>query len=238
MKQNRITELSRGIVAGGFATGLTGVALLYLLNMTGIMVVAFPELPGITELLNNAWANLRLSAVFFLLVLVAFVAALKHLNRLLSQHDVAHADVMRADQLVTLCTTLFFGIGVIWTAIGMRSALLYALGDPGEAAQAGAFAMLQRMVDGGILLALSTTIVGGIGGYLMRVIKMLVVGRQLQVHFETQANRYHVDVVDRLQQVVEGLQQVASQQERMVRWQTRPQASTSSAVLNKTHAAE
>jgi hypothetical protein len=35
------------------------------------------------------------------------------------------------------------------------------------------------MVDGGILLALSTTIVGGIGGYLMRAIKSISLGRQL-----------------------------------------------------------
>ena len=40
--------------------------------------------------------------------------------------------------------------------------------------------MLQRLVDGGILLALSTTIVGGVGGYLMRVIKTVLVGAPLR----------------------------------------------------------
>ena len=50
---------------------------------------------------------------------------------------------------------------------------------PGITATEGAFAILQRMVDGGILLALSTTIVGGIGGYLMRAIKSISLGKQL-----------------------------------------------------------
>ena len=87
--------------------------------------------------------------------------------------------VVRHEQLVDLCASLFFGIGVIWTAIGMRDALLFALGDPGGAASQGAFAVLQRLVDGGILLALSTTIVGGVGGYLMRAFKSVLLGRQL-----------------------------------------------------------
>ena len=43
----------------------------------------------------------------------------------------------------------------------------------------GAFAVLQKMVDGGILLALSTTIVGGIGGYLMRAAKSVCFGHAL-----------------------------------------------------------
>ena len=87
--------------------------------------------------------------------------------------------MVRHEQLLDLCANLFFGIGVIWTAIGMRDALLYALGDPGITATEGAFAILQRMVDGGILLALSTTIEGGMGGYLMRAIKSIALGEKL-----------------------------------------------------------
>ena len=62
----------------------------------------------------------------------------------------------------------------------MRSALIQALAEPDAALGQGAFAVLQRMVDGGILLALSTTIFGGIGGYLMRVVKALTVGTPLK----------------------------------------------------------
>ena len=68
----------------------------------------------------------------------------------------------------------------------MRGALLHALGDPGVAAQAGAFNVLQRLVDGGILTALSTTILGGIGGYLMRVAKGLYLGARLNRYYGEQ----------------------------------------------------
>jgi hypothetical protein len=69
----------------------------------------------------------------------------------------------------------------------MRSALIFALGDRDVALQAGAFAMLERMIDGGILLALSTTIFGGIGGYLMRVYKTVTLGSRLQQRYDTAA---------------------------------------------------
>jgi len=82
---------------------------------------------------------------------------------------------------------LFFGTGVIWTAIGMRSALIFALGDRDIALQQGAFAMLERLVDGGILLALSTTIFGGVGGYIMRVYKTVTLGTRLQQQYDAAA---------------------------------------------------
>jgi hypothetical protein len=69
----------------------------------------------------------------------------------------------------------------------MRSALIFALGDPESTVQQGAFAILKRMVDGGILLALSTTIFGGIGGYLMRVYKAMALGSALQSHYDRAA---------------------------------------------------
>ena len=94
---------------------------------------------------------------------------------------------MQLDHLIDIWTTLFFGAGVIWTAIGMRSALIYALGDRQLAVDQGAFAMLERMVDGGILLALSTTIFGGIGGYLMRVYKTITLGARLQHEYDKAA---------------------------------------------------
>ena len=67
-------------------------------------------------------------------------------------------------------------LALFWTAIGMRSALVYALGDPETTAADGAFNLLRNLVDGGILIALSTTIFGGVGGYLMRVSKTVFVG--------------------------------------------------------------
>jgi hypothetical protein len=63
------------------------------------------------------------------------------------------------------------------------------LGDPVVSATAGAFSVLQRLVDGGILLALSTTIVGGAGGYLMRVIKSVVLGEKLTALYIRESQR-------------------------------------------------
>ena len=98
-----------------------------------------------------------------------------------------NARIVQLDNLAETWTTLFFGTGVIWTAIGMRSALIFALGDPDETVKQGAFAVLERLVDGGIMLALSTTIFGGIGGYIMRVYKSVTLGTLLQQHYDQAA---------------------------------------------------
>jgi len=135
--------------------------------------------PGLYELWVVAIHNLQGSLLPFAAVMCVYLQQLYRLHRLLSAPPPDIDCVLRHEQLLDLCANLFFGIGVIWTAIGMRNALLHALGDPGAAASEGAFAMLQRLVDGGILLALSTTIVGGVGGYLMRVLKSISVGRAM-----------------------------------------------------------
>ena len=122
----------------------------------------------------------------FALLLLAFVVTLGRLRRHLAE-DSPVEKIVQLDHLVDIWTTLFFGTGVIWTAIGMRSALIFALGDPDATVQAGAFAVLQRLVDGGILLALSTTIFGGIGGYLMRVYKSISLGSVLQQRYDRAA---------------------------------------------------
>ena len=135
-----------------------------------------PRLHQIWQLTSH---NLQGSIVPFIVVSLAYWVQLHQLRQRLAECEPPLVKVVRHEQMLDLCANLFFGIGVIWTAIGMRDALLYALGDPGVTATEGAFAILQRMVDGGILLALSTTIVGGIGGYLMRAIKTISLGREL-----------------------------------------------------------
>jgi hypothetical protein len=65
----------------------------------------------------------------------------------------------------------------------------------------GAFAMLERMIDGGILLALSTTIFGGIGGYLMRVYKTITLGTQLQQQYDAAARADTSEMRESLQRI-------------------------------------
>ena len=133
-----------------------------------------------------AYTNLGSSIPVFAMLLLAYFVTLGRLRSLLEAKKPVN-QIVQLDHLTDIWTTLFFGTGVIWTAIGMRSALIFALGDRDMALQQGAFAMLERMVDGGILLALSTTIFGGVGGYLMRVYKTVTLGAILQQQYDDAA---------------------------------------------------
>ena len=145
-------------------------------------------------------ANLGWSLLPFALTLALFLATIGRLRkRLLSGGSLA--EVSQLDHLCDVWTGLFFGIGVIWTAVGMRSALLLALGDPHQAAANGALSILSALVEGGILIALSTTIFGGIGGYLMRIYKSCVVGDALRRFYCESANAQGKLLLARLQAI-------------------------------------
>jgi hypothetical protein len=195
----------RGLQQRGFFNGLllgmtlsfiTGLVGMYLLTILGVMSVSILEVPQVQLLLKWLQQNLGLSIVPFCITLGLYVHSLRLLQQGL--HDQRPADeISQLEHLNDVWTSLFFGIGVIWTAIGMRSALLYALGDPDIASQAGAYAVLQRLVEGGILTALTTTIVGGIGGYMMRVVKSSLLGTRLSRYYEEQ-EQHHAGRVEAL----------------------------------------
>jgi len=166
----------------GFAIGVT-ITLVALLQSSNVDAPAQQTL-DITRWLR---ANLGHSMGLFAIVAVLFAVKLNRLMRLLQalpEPVQPHPDIAALDQMLDVWTQVFIGIGVIWTAVGMRSALQSALGDPGAALTDDADAVLRRLVDGGILLALSTTIVGAVGGYIMRVIKTACVGAALQGYYE------------------------------------------------------
>ena len=175
-----------GLVSGALGAAVVGLCVIYLLNMTHVVAISIISLPDIHRFLGWAYDNLRLSAIPFSLTLVLYFFSLAKLRRLLRDEDIPGEKIGQAEHLLDIWINLFFGIGVIWTAIGMRSALLEGLGglDAVTAAEEGAFSILQRLVDGGIVLALSTTIFGGAGGYIMRVIKAVTVGVRLQAYYE------------------------------------------------------
>ncbi|MGD8957101.1 MAG: hypothetical protein PVJ03_07185 [Chromatiaceae bacterium] len=178
-----------GVLLGMAVSSIVGLAALYLLTVHGIFSVSVLEVPRIEVLIEWGRRNLGLSILPFGITLVLYLYSLRVLQRRLDDNSPLE-EVSQLEHLVDVWTSLFFGIGVIWTAIGMRSALLYALGDPGVAADAGAYAVLQRLVDGGILTALTTTIVGGIGGYAMRVIKSSLMGTRLSRYYEAQEQQH------------------------------------------------
>ena len=175
-----------GLTAGAVGSMVGAGALLYILSRNELVSFSPERLPDLGDWLTWTYSNLGSSIPVFAILLLAFFFSLRRLRSHLA-NDRPINEVVQLDHLTDIWTTLFFGTGVIWTAIGMRSALIYALGDPDATIQQGAFAVLERMVDGGILLALSTTIFGGIGGYMMRVFKSISLGAALQQHYDRAA---------------------------------------------------
>ena len=182
-----------GLTAGMLGSIVGASAILYILSRNELVSFAPERLPDLGDWLRWTYTNLGLSIPVFAILLLVFFASLRRLRSHL-ENDRPIDEIVQLDHLTDMWTTLFFGTGVIWTAIGMRSALIFALGDPDSTIQQGAFAVLQRMVDGGILLALSTTIFGGVGGYLMRVFKSISLGASLQ-HYYDQAARVDTSVM-------------------------------------------
>ena len=177
MRSRHATSFGQGLAAG-FGASLAGLALL--------VVFTGDNGPVVEAAVEWTARNLGLAAAAFAAVAVAWLRSLLRLRDALEQGGAADA-VAHYDLLTDVWVALFFGVGVIWTAIGMRAALLEAIG-PGSAGGDGA-AMLARLVDGGILLSLSTTIVGGIGGYLMRVIRALWLGPGLRRFYVAESRR-------------------------------------------------
>ncbi len=176
----------QGMLAGLTGTLVGGAAVVYVLARAELVDLRETAISSPDAWLDWAYTNLGSSIPVFALLLIAFFVTLGRLRRYLDENRAVN-QIVQLDHLTDTWTTLFMGTGVIWTAIGMRSALLFALGDRESAISQGAFAMLERMIDGGILLALSTTIFGGIGGYLMRVYKTVSLGAELQRRYDLAA---------------------------------------------------
>ena len=176
----------RGLAAGALGTLLGASAALYTLSRVGWIQFGDTPISSPGDWLHWAYTNLGSSIPVFAALLLAYFITLGRLREALRQ-DQPSTQIVHFDHLTDIWTTLFMGAGVIWTAIGMRSALIFALGDRAAAMEQGAFAMLERMIDGGILLALSTTIFGGVGGYVMRVYKTVTLGTELQQQYDKAA---------------------------------------------------
>jgi len=196
MKQLQNRGFFNGLLLGMTLSFMTGLVVLYLLSVLEIISVSILEVPQVQVLFEWSRRNLGLSILPFGITLGLYIHSLRGLQRGLDD-NAPQDEISQLEHLNDVWTSLFFGIGVIWTAIGMRSALLYALGDPGVATQADATAVLQRLVEGGILTALTTTIVGGIGGYVMRVVKSSLLGTRLSRFYEEQEQN-HVNRVEAL----------------------------------------
>ena len=196
MQQLRDRGFFNGILLGMTFSFIIGLVAVYLLTVLEVISIAVLDVPQIQVLFEWSRRNLGLSILPFGITLGLYIHSMRALQQRLDDNRPLD-EISQLEHLNDVWTSLFFGIGVIWTAIGMRSALLYALGDPDVAAQAGAYAVLQRLVEGGILTALTTTIVGGVGGYVMRVVKSSLLGTRLSQYYEAQ-DQHHASRVEAL----------------------------------------
>lgn len=180
---NRVNLLaSSGIIL--LIAGLTVLLSAFvLLVLSQLGMIAFTGGGWIVHTFSLITGYLGYSILFFLPVLAGYCFFFARLRRsLFLQMDSDQTENIRFyNGGMEMTVTLFFAIGVLFTAWGMQNALVSALGDVSktEAARMGAWGILKRMVDNGILIALWTTIVGGAGGYLMRLVKYTFLGRAL-----------------------------------------------------------
>ena len=141
--------------------------------------------------------NLGYSTWLFAATLLVFQVNLTQLAAEL-EHEPRFSRVVFLDQLSDVWMHLFIGIGVVWTAVGMRDALVATLAVPGGGLVQDAGQVLGRLVDGGILLALTTTIVGALGGYAMRLVKTVGLGASLSRFYHQHDRQELVEAVARL----------------------------------------
>jgi hypothetical protein len=173
-----------GLFTGAAMSLVLGFIVLYLLTVFGQVSLTENQWPTLIKVFDWMLDNLGLSIVPFALTLGFFLDGMGRLIHCLDGKQPPE-QVAQLESLTDVWISLFFGIGVIWTAVGMRGALLHALGTPGQIDGGQAITVLERLVDGGILTALSTTILGGAGGYLMRLVKTLLIGARLNRYYET-----------------------------------------------------
>ena len=184
MRGTRGSAFLHGLVLGVAGSACCALFTLYLLLYLGMWDPAQLGIAGILPATDWLQRNLGLSLLPFLITLVLYTVTLHRLAQRV-EAGLPVEQVAQLEHLADIWISLFFGIGVIWTAIGMRAALLYALGDLEVSGNRDAFSVLERLVDGGILTALSTTILGGAGGYLMRLAKIFLVGERLKHYYHT-----------------------------------------------------
>ncbi len=137
------------------------------------------DIPWLIHPFSFMYRHLRLSIVPFGMLFLYYIYLVFRIKFLLNEKTTRISTLSYYNRLLNTTISLFFGVGVIWTAIGMETALMNALTSNTGASgheQMSAWELLNRLVNGGLLLALSTTVFGGICGYLLRLFKIILIG--------------------------------------------------------------
>ena len=125
---NRYTTFFRGLLSGALGTLIGALATLYMLSRFGWIRFGETAFSNPGDWLHWAYINLGSSIPVFAVLLLAYFITLGKLRIALREGEEI-TRIVHFDHLTEIWTTLFFGAGVIWTAIGMRSALIFALAD-------------------------------------------------------------------------------------------------------------
>lgn len=149
-----------------------------------ILSVAFGSLDQNRGMIAWLGVNLGLSAPLFAVLTIMGWSYLESLKQALNADKKAEAQIAHLEQRIDLVVALLFGVGVLYTAVGLRGALVQAIDGPSEQSASG---MLIALVNGGILSAMTSTVVGGVLGYGLRMLKLFRVGHALELYYSEQA---------------------------------------------------
>ena len=169
-----------------------------------VMSIVFGSLVSVHTVVTWISINLGFSAPLFLILAALGWSYAHRLKDALVTAHTSTARIAHLEQRIDLIVALLFGVGVLYTAVGLRAALVDALNTPsGQSASD----MLTALVNGGILSAMTSTIVGGVLGYGLRMFKLFRVGHALDAYYAEQEER----VIDRreslLKEILSELQQ-------------------------------
>lgn len=159
---------------------VVGVALAFILS---VAFGSVDQIHGMTAWLS---VNLGLSAPLFAALTIMGWSYLESLKQALNADMKAEAQITHLEQRIDLVVALLFGVGVLYTAVGLRGALVQAIDGPTEQSASG---MLTALVNGGILSAMTSTVVGGVLGYGLRMLKLFRVGHALERYYSEQASQ-------------------------------------------------
>ena len=157
--------------------------IIYLLHISGLVIIAreFPVLKGYLVFSKEIARGMGSSVLFFAINVLWFLLVLRKLRCEVRSSTRNIPEIQFLDNYCNMLVNLSFAIGIFYTAFGMVRALYITLsGLTQEVAESlGAWEILRSLVDGGIIMALVTTMAGLVLGYGMRIIKYRSVGREI-----------------------------------------------------------
>ncbi len=133
------------------------------------------------QILSWLETNLGYSAHLFLIICLFYRIYWSKINyKLKTVSQKNWVDILHYEEVLTALAVIAMVIGVIWTALGMRSALAAIFSnDEMSMSDGGVLELLDQLINGGILTALTSTIVGASMGTLFRLFKIFFLNKRL-----------------------------------------------------------